>query len=235
MNEQRIKMLAEWIDEQEPDVFITINVPAAHRALRDMQFYLSFWTRSIERNLLGERSLKRTSYEQRFLWFARRETSAAELPHYHIIGRAPHGRAWRGLTNSGKPISHLGCARVKSALLAACVQTPEPFGRKKSDESDTLHGKSAILFGTMVDVRPYRREHASYLLKGCRFPEAHDKERITDELLRDSGLIILPHLPKRGTSTCQQNEKFETASSPFASRTTNTNTCAATRLPTNGL
>jgi hypothetical protein len=189
MNEQRIDDLADWINGHDPDLFITINLPAEWQGTRDAQFYLSFWTRSVEASLLGPLALKTTSYDHRFLWFARRETSAKELAHYHIIGRSPRGRRWRGLPGSTNLTNPLRCARVKSALLLACLRTPEPFGGSRID----------ILFKRMIDVRPYQREHAAYLLKGFRYIESHDKERTTEDLMRDSGLIILPHLPKRNT------------------------------------
>ena len=189
MNEQRINKLADWINDHDPDLFITINLPAESQGKRDPQFYLSLWTRAVEAILLGPSALKARTQDRRFLWFARREVSAKGLIHYHIIGKSPLGMPWRGLPGSTNLANPLRCPRVKSALLRAYLRTPKPFGAPNTK----------ILFDGMIDVRPYKPEHAAYLLKGFRYIESHDGERTTDELMRDSGLIILPHPLKKGT------------------------------------
>ena len=84
---------------------------------------------------------------------------------------------------------------------AGVLKTPEPFGVPKTE----------ILFKQMIDVRPYHPEHAAYLLKGFRYIESHDNERTTEELMRDSGLIILPHPSRKGTSNAKPTAESEPA------------------------
>ena len=45
--------LTDWINKHNPDLFITINLPAESHGKRDPQFYLSLWTRSVDATLLG--------------------------------------------------------------------------------------------------------------------------------------------------------------------------------------
>jgi len=70
----------------------------------------------------------------------------------------------------------------------ASSRTPEPFTARK------VHFPNAA----DIMVIPFdnaERDHGGYTLKGLW---RHVPEWITDETTYDSGLIILPHLGKRG-------------------------------------
>jgi hypothetical protein len=82
-------------------------------------------------------------------------------------------------------------ARVEQALRLASSRTPEPFTPKNGYQPSVAD----------IDVRPYdvERNHAGYLLKGIR---RYDRtEFSSDDLLRESGLIVLPHLTNKKPST----------------------------------
>jgi hypothetical protein len=88
------------------------------------------------------------------------------------------------------------CDRLQAALRLATDRTPEPFTPKNVYQP----------FAADIDVRPYDadRNHAGYLLKGMRMRRSSlpdDREFNTGDLLPDSGLIVLPHLPGKKLPT----------------------------------
>lgn len=231
-----------WMKDWNPDAFVTINLPHERYRPRDPLFYLNYWTRSAEADVLGPRTLKLPDYDRRIVWMFRREVAPDELIHYHGIVRFPPNREWRHERTAGVQDLAVRCKRLQDALKAASAITPEPFTKPSSavlrSQLDRLKKVIALRPRLVkknqppqqrqpvtspstpptqtadIDVRPFDAvHHAPYLLKGLwRFvPEA-----VTDETTWDSGLIILPHLPKKGTTEWQQNEQRETASSASA-------------------
>jgi hypothetical protein len=183
-----IDSFKRWVDEHvQPHAFVTMNLPNARRAPREESFYLTFWTRAAEEQLLGARSLKVNDFERSFLWLLRREVSADNLIHYHAVVRFPLRTTWR---NEPAPFSiATRCARLHAALLRAASRTPEPFS--------PLAATAPRL--PDFDVRPYERarNHAGYLLKEMHRLE--ERDFFASDVLRDSGLIVLPHLRHRST------------------------------------
>ena len=208
-NEQRyIQAFTQWITtDWKPNAFVTINLPKARRADRPESFYLTHWTRTAEADLLGPRTLKIADFDRRIVWLCRREVSPDDLIHYHAVVRFPVDRPWRdeyryqekkGVTTDvsfKRRMSERGlelvlhrCQRLEQALRLPSSRTPEPFRPK-----DTTLPLTAD-----IDVRPYdpERNHAAYLLKGMRRGIEDRKDFSSDELLHDSGLLVLPHLPR---------------------------------------
>lgn len=79
--------------------------------------------------------------------------------------------------------------RMQTALIEASKRTPEPYAQSPLD----------ILRGADIDVRVYHPDHVPYMFKQLspRFREHWTEGNLDDTLLRDHGLIILPHLPQR--------------------------------------
>jgi hypothetical protein len=209
-NEQRyVEAFTQWMTDWKPDAFVTINLPKVTRAPRPESFYLTQWTVAAESDLLGPRTRKIADFDRRIVWLFRREVSPDNLIHYHAVVKFPIDRPWRdeyrydqkikGVTTDvsfKQRMSERGfesvitrCRRLEQALRIASSRTPEPFTRKNEYQPSVAD----------IDVRPYdvERNHAGYLLKGMRrFSLPHDRtEFSSDDLLRDSGLIVLPHLP----------------------------------------
>lgn len=200
-----VKAFKQWMTEWKPHAFVTINLPHVRRAPREETYYLSRWTRAAEGDVLGQHTVKEiTDFNRRIVWLCRREVSPDGMIHYHAIVKFPVNRPWRdefayaekkGTTTDvsfRRRMSEHGfanvvrrCAVLKTALQRASCRTPEPF---------------TPLSVADIDVRPFdaERNHAGYLLKGLRdFPLPANREFTSDDLLRDSGLIVLPHLPKK--------------------------------------
>jgi hypothetical protein len=179
----------KWMEAWMPHAFVTINLPHEghrRRVSRDAQFYLNLWTRRAEAAVLGPRTLKRADYAHRIVWILRREEAPDGLIHYHGIVKFPPGRAWKGETGLAHSDSER-CQRLQEVLREVSRRTPEPYANSLLDRA----------LGADIDVRPIDVErHAPYLLKGLW---NNVPEEAPDETTYDSGLIILPHLPKRGT------------------------------------
>jgi hypothetical protein len=214
INEQRyVDAFKQWMTEWHPHAFVTINLPNNPHPVKRVRahpFYLTCWTRAAEADLLGPRTLKIADFDRRIVWLFRREVSADGLVHYHAVVRFPTDRPWRDEYRYVEQVKGLKtdvsfkqrmserpglenvitrCARLRQALRLASSRTPEPFTPKNGYQPSVAD----------IDVRPYdpERNHAGYLLKGMRFALPHDRtEFSSDDLLRDSGLIVLPHLPK---------------------------------------
>jgi hypothetical protein len=183
----------KWMTALSPHAFVTVNVPHERSAPREPSFYLTCWTRCAEADLLGPRTLKISDFDRRIVWFFRREVSADDLVHFHAVVKFPSDRPWR----DERPDTYslvTRCERLEQALRLATSRTPEPFTRKNGYQPCAAD----------IDCRPYdaERNHAGYLLKGMRqFHLPDDREFSNDDLLRDSGLIILPHLPHQKIKT----------------------------------
>jgi hypothetical protein len=184
------------------DAFATVNLPRAKTAPRSEAVYLNLWTRFAEADVLGPRTLKRAELDRRIVWFFRREISPDGLLHYHASVKFPENRLWRH-EQSGRVNIDNRCQRLASALRAASARTPEAIRRE---------GCSLPLTAD-IDVRPFdANSHAGYLLKGMwRFIE-DGKDFSSDDLLRDSGLIILPHLPRKNPPRTLPDEPHKGAS-----------------------
>jgi hypothetical protein len=193
----------DWMDTWKPHAFVTVNMPHELNKTRvphDPQFYLNCWTRCAEADVLGTRTLKVTDYERRIVWIFRREVAPDGLIHYHGIAKFPTGRTWRHEQPSYYSVVHR-CDRLQHALRLASSRTPEPFTPSK------VHYPNAADI-MVIPFDAAEHDHAGYTLKGMwRFVP----EWITDETTYDSGLIILPHLPKRGTTEWQPNNRHATA------------------------
>ena len=182
-----------WMTDWNPHAFVTVNVPHEASAPREPTFYLTCWTRCAEADLLGPRTLKVADFNRRIVWLLRREVSADDLVHYHALVKFPASRPWRDERPDFYNVVHR-CDRLQAALRLATSRTPEPFTPKNVYQPCAAD----------VDVRPYDadRNHAGYLLKGMRqFELPDDPEFTTSDLLRDSGLIVLPHLPGKKLHT----------------------------------
>lgn len=182
-----IKSFNGWMEEWKPHAFATVNLPN-QRTARSPEFYLSLWTRVAESRVLGQRTLKVADSERRLVWLFRREVSDGGLIHYHALVRFPPERPWLGETASYSSDVHTRCKRLQEALCSASQRTPEPFRNLRS---------RLPLIEADIDVRPYDRNHARYLLKGM-YQATQDAYALdSPELLRDSGLIVLPHIAPR--------------------------------------
>jgi hypothetical protein len=128
--------------------------------------------------------------------------SAGGLAHYHAVVKFPTSRPWRDERPDTSSLV-TRCERVEQALRLATSSTPEPFLRK-----DAYQPRAAD-----IDVRPYDadRNHARYLPKGMRHVSDDDRTFTSDDLLRDSGLIVLPHLPGKKLHTPATNTKSQTS------------------------
>lgn len=205
-----------------------------HGLDRDPLFYLNLWTRNAEASVLGRRTLKIPDYYRRIVWMFRREV-ARGMTHYHGIVRFPVDRRWRYEAEDGNYDVSDRCDRLKQALQRASARTPEPFTEPRDADShsrlDRLKKEMALRPRLVkpertpeqvahsthtagfrkehadIDVRPIDVErHAPYLLKGVwRYVPAG----VTDEATWDSGLIILPHLPRKGTHKWHQQDQRE--------------------------
>lgn len=214
----------KWMKDWKPDAFVTVNLPHErhrHRMLRDAQFYLNLWTRRAEAAVLGTRTLKDADYERRLVWLFRREEAADGLIHYHGIVKFPAGRPWESESGAAIYDPAERCQRLQDALKRASARTPEPFTMKfptrvtpalqrpissrprlvKKSEPPREPTPFAMTRqppreSADIDVRPYDLVyHAPYLLKGLWNSVPNGA---TDESTWTSGLIILPHLPKKG-------------------------------------
>lgn len=200
-----------WIDSTvRPNAFVTILMPVT-RTPRPHEFYLSLWTRQAEAALWGRHALDVSTYAERCLWFFVHETICQDwgnrsmdgkprkLHHYHGLLRMPtfSFRGFRGRAHLMHEEGQVGRmfsiperrARMQTALIEASKRTPEPYAQSPLD----------ALRGADIDVRAYHPDHVPYMFKQLspRFRE-HSTEQQTDyTLLRDHGLIILPHLPKK--------------------------------------
>lgn len=189
-NDQRyIESFKQWMTDWNPHAFVTVNLPNQPNELKRVRAhssYLTLWTRNAEADVLGPRTLKIADFNRRIVWLFRREVSADGLVHYHAVVRFPTDRPWREeQPDTDNVVTR--CERLQSALRLASSRTPEPF-RPKNGYLPSVAD---------IDVRPYDadRNHAGYLLKGMsRFIEDRT-EFSSDEVLHDSGLLVLPHLP----------------------------------------
>ena len=203
-----VRAFRAWLNAWIPHAFVTINLPHEtdfRQVKRAPEFYLNCWTRGAEAEVLGARALKIADYNRRIVWMLRREVSPDGLTHYHGCAWFPLGAKWRYETPTHDDAQNR-CQRLELAMMIASSRTPEPFT------------PAGVHLPNAADIRviPFNsteRDHAGYMLKGmwCYVPEW-----VTDETTWDSGLIILPHLPKKGMSQWQQNEQPETALSDFA-------------------
>jgi hypothetical protein len=194
-----------WLDRWKPHAFVTVNLPHEQDKLRvkhDPEFYLNCWTRCAEADVLGARSLKIADYSRRIVWMFRREVASDGLTHYHGPAWLPLGRAWRGETPGRYSISER-CERLELALKSASSRTPEPYAPK-----DTFLPTAADIL--VIPFNNTERDHAGYMLKGMW---RNVPEWVTDETTWDSGLIILPHLPRKGLKPWKWTEKSRTVSS----------------------
>jgi hypothetical protein len=213
---------------------------------RPHEFYLSLWTRTAEATLWGKSALRISDYADRCLWMFVHETARQDwsnrfgdgkprkLHHYHALLRMPSfSFAFRGKSRLMMEEQRLGrrfrigdrCARMQDALIAASRRTPEPYA---SSALDNLRGAD-------IDVRPYRPEHTPYIFKQLhpRFRE-HWTELLPDALLRDHGLMILPHLPqdKQEKHTCETQSERPMHTSDSDAAQTSTNSLPMPRQPT---
>jgi hypothetical protein len=180
----------KWMETWAPHAFVTVNLPHERdktRVPRDPMFYLNFWTRAAEAAVLGARTLKLSDYAVRLVWMFRREVALDGLIHYHGVVRFPLGRRWRDETPGHCNVGER-CRQLAHALRRAASRTPEPFTPKSAP----------LAYVADIHVIPFDaavRDHAGYMLKGMwRFvPD----EWTAGEATYDSGLIILPHLPKK--------------------------------------
>lgn len=197
-----------WLEEWKPHAFVTFNLPHEQDKLRvkhDPEFYLNCWTRCAEADVLGTRTLKIADYSRRIVWMFRREVAPDGLTHYHGPAWFPLRRPWRNET-PGRYNVVQRCERLELALRTASSRMPEPYAPK-----DAFLPTAADIL--VIPFNNAERDHAGYTLKGMW---SYVPEWVTDETTWDSGLIILPHLPKRGTKQWRQNEQRETVSSVSA-------------------
>ena len=178
------------MESWKPHAFVTLNLPREldqRHVQHDPQFYLALWTRCAEADVLGTRTLKQTEYDRQIVWMFRREVSEKGLIHYHGPAWFPLGRTWRE-EEAGRFNVPNRCERLQLALRLASIRTPEPFTPRNvylPNHAD-------------IDVIPFdipERDHPGYTLKGMWHLGT---ESVTNDSPCDSGLIILPHLPKRG-------------------------------------
>lgn len=200
-----------WIDSTvRPNAFVTILMPVT-RTPRPHEFYLSLWTRQAEAALWGRHALDVNTYAERCLWFFVHETICQDwgnrykdgkprkLHHYHGLLRMPgfsfdgyHGRKHpmlderRAGTMFSMPERR---KRMQAALIEASKRTPEPYATSPL----------GALRGADIDVRQYHHKHVPYMFKQLspRFREHWTEQQTDYTLLRDHGLVILPHLPKK--------------------------------------
>jgi hypothetical protein len=171
-------------DFRDP-MWVTMNVPNERSTGRPQGFYPNLWTRAAEAELLGPRTLKLTDLARRIVWLMCREVAADGMIHYHAVVRFPADCRFR----DGRLLTELSVAervkRLEQALENASRRTPEVFaGRYRHIHVEQLHDNSA-----------------AYLFKAMRWPSLRaDPEKQSGELLRDSGLIILPHIGAAGLS-----------------------------------
>jgi hypothetical protein len=192
-----------WMNNTvHPNAFVTLLLPYAagclkRRRVRDHQFYLNLWTRTAEAALWGKSALRVENHDDRCLFLFVQETirqdwtkngKPQKLTHYHALCRLP-ARPMLEERERGMLSTEDRCARLQAALVEASKATPEPYAKTLTLDS---------LRGADIQVQPYRPEHALYIFKQTkpRFRE-HWKERPDDVLLRDHGLFVLPHLPRR--------------------------------------
>jgi len=143
--------------------------------------YLKLLARRAEAEVLGPRTLKLPDDGRRIRWIARREIDDG-LIHYHALVTFPE-RLWRRESPPGFDVDER-CRRFENALIRAALKIPELFPRL---------GVVPSLDGGDIDVRrPARSWHPEYLLEGMRRMSFDDPERVSENLLGDSGLIILP-------------------------------------------
>jgi hypothetical protein len=175
------KAFATWVnDVRLPDAFVTIRFPNIRRMQRSELFYLRFLARCAEADVLGRRTLKWRDDGGRIRWIARREV-AEGLIHYHALVNFTT-RLWRRETPPGFDDEER-CSRFEHALIRAGRKVPQLFKRLVTGPS---------VDGGDIKVIPAAERHAEYLLKGMRRPSYDDPERVSEYLLRDSGLIFLP-------------------------------------------
>lgn len=178
-----------WMDDWKPHAFVTINLPHEldQRSVQhDPQFYLNLWTRCAEADVLGTRTLKHTQFARRIVWMFRREVAPDGLIHYHGPAWFPLGQPWRDET-PGRYNLLDRCERLELGLRMASSRTPEPFTPKNGYLPNAADVK-------VIPWDSTERDHAGYMLKGLW---RHVPEWVTDETTYDSGLFILPCLPKR--------------------------------------
>lgn len=139
--------------KMRPDVFGTLLLPVTDlNDVRDHQFYLSLWTRTVEATLFGKSALRIKNNDDRCVWLFVRETTTEN--HYHAACRLPlrkmleEHQTGRVLTTEGK------CQRLQAALVQASTKTPEPYQNPLS----TLRGAD-------IQVKPWVPEHAQYIFK----------------------------------------------------------------------
>jgi hypothetical protein len=183
-----VRAFRNWMDAWKPHAFVTINLPHETDRLRvkhDPEFYLNCWTRCAEAQVLGPRTRKIADYSRRIVCMFRREVAPDGLIHYHGPAWFPMARPWRDEKDGRYSVS-LRCERLELALRIASSRTPEPFTPKDG----YLPNTADIL---VIPFNNSERDHAGYMLKGMW---RYVPEWVTDETTWDSGLIILPHLPK---------------------------------------
>jgi hypothetical protein len=197
------KLLTQWLAGQipgsdgrvlVPDALVTILLPRT-RGVRDHKIALSLWTRIAEWKLWGRSTGRIQSFDDRCVWFFVRETittepGEADTPapiHYHALLRFPN-RPMRNERIAGRPFTREErCQAMQGALIEASRITPE-------------HCTSRGVLGADIDVKAIENidlRPARYLFKqwNPRY-HRHWDERPVDQLMRDSGLFILPHLPR---------------------------------------
>jgi hypothetical protein len=176
----------DWMkDVCQPTAFATLRFPNVRRMPRNETFYLKLLARCAEADVLGARTLKLPDDGRRIRWIARREIEAG-LVHYHALVKFPK-RLWRHESPPGLDADER-CTRFEHALIRAALKMPELFTHLVIVPS---------LDGCDIQVIPAARRHAEYLLKGMRRVSFDDPERVSDNLLRDSGLILLPSIFRR--------------------------------------
>ncbi len=176
-----IESFAIWMgDVFKPTAFVTIRLPHVRRMPRSELSYLKLLANRSEADVLGARTRKLPDDGRRVRWILRREIDAG-LIHYHGLLSFPE-RLWRGEHPPGLDAAER-CRRFENALTRAALKIPELFPRL---------GVVPSVDGCDIQVKPAAPRHAAYLLKGMRRPSCDDPERLSHNLLRDSGLILLP-------------------------------------------
>ena len=178
-----VKAYGGWMNDWA-HAFVTVNLPFERSAPKKPEYYLSLWTRLAEANLLGARTLRMSTYDRRIVWLFRREVSADGLIHFHGNVRFPENRRWRGEDKDEYNVDER-CKRLESALRWASTRTPDPFTRDRTR------------LAADIDVRPLNENHGRYLLKHMYRRGEDGRYTGSEELLHDSGLIPLPHLPPK--------------------------------------